>query len=785
MAALVLAVSLLFSFSLMKVREQITFPNLSEKLENYHRRYPQQKAYLHLDKLAYHAGERLWYKAYLVDARSHQPDTISKNLVVELVNSFGESSMIQLVKLQRGFSRGDFLLPDTLPQGLYRMRAYTNWMRNFGEEYFFSREINIWNSEHAAQLYRDDKIANKRFKKKSLRKSGKLDLQFFPEGGYLVHNLNSRIGFKGINELGLGVDVEGKIIDNQNLTVASFSSFHLGMGLFKLKPETGRKYTAVITSEDGKNIRFKLPEILDNGYVMSVSQQDESGIRIHIQSTYPDEPVFLACHIRGILIHASEYPVSSGETYIDIPLEDTPGGIMHITLFDSKREPRCERLIYVHPDDILNILVEKEKDEYGIREEVKLFLTVRDAEGNPVEGNFSLAVSDRDLENYAGDFQAGMVPSLLLTSDLNGRIEEPDFYFESGDARTREALDLLLMTQGWRRFIWNDVINEERLRIDYPIQKGLTINGNITKELFDLPIKNLPVTLTVLSEFNDVFTSRTDNQGKYVFHLPDYEDTITVEITARRLSGRKNLVIYIDDNDLPGTEQFYSSYSRDMIVQGTNVFKPPQVIEEDTMQSSTKGIYHEPDFVLEVDDQMRTYNSVLEMIQGRVPGVQVTGNKVLIRGPTSFYGSNEPLFLIDNVPTDVNTVQSMNPMDVERIEFLKGPGAAIYGLRGANGVIAIFTRRGRFMIKGKLEFDMLGYHKAREFYSPRYGTGFDHLVPDYRSCLYWNPQVYTDKEGKTEISFYNSEKPGKYFIVIEGITAIGQIGSSERSYMVR
>ena len=785
MAALVLSALALLSFSQLKVSDQIPFPDLFQKLENYYRRYPQQKAYLHLDKLAYHAGEIIWYKAYLVDSRSHQPDTISQNLVVELVNSFGESSMLQLVKLQEGSSKGDFLLPDTIPQGLYRLRAYTNWMRNFGEQYFFSREINIWNPEHAANLYRDDKLINKRFKKKSQRKAGRLDVQFFPEGGYLVSGLSSRIGFKGINDLGLGVDIEGEILDRQNQSVAKFNSSHLGMGVFNLKPEANEKYKAVINTENGKKVHLKLPEVLDKGYVMSVSRQDESGVRVHIQSTYPDDPVFLACHIRGTLIHATEQPVSNGEAIVDIPLDNIPGGIMHVTLFDSKLEPRCERLIYVPSNDILQILIEPQKNEYGSREEVKLSLTVKDAEGKPVEENFSLAVSDRELENYAGESQAGILPSLLLTSDLAGRIEEPDFYFRSRDANTLEALDILMMTQGWRRFVWKDVINEEQLRIEYPIQKGLTVHGRITSNYFDRPIKNLPVTLTVLSEFNDVFISRTDDRGAYVFDLPDYEDTISVEITARRLSGRKNLVIFIDENDLPETEQFYSSYSRDMVVQGTNVFKPMQAPEEDTMQFSTKGIYYQPDYVLEVNDQMRTYGSVLQMIQGRIPGVQVVGDRVMIRGVNTFYGNTEPLFLVDNFPTDLAGVQSLNVIDVERIEVLKGPSAAIYGVRGANGVIAIFTRRGRRMIKGQLNFDMLGYHKPREFYSPRYGTGFDHLVTDYRSSLYWNPEVQTNEEGKAEISFYNSEKPGKYFIVIEGITASGQIGSGEKSYTVK
>ncbi len=346
-------------------------------------------------------------------------------------------------------------------------------------------------------------------------------------------------------------------------------------------------------------------------------------------------------------------------------------------------------------------------------------------------------------------------------------------------------MDYLMMTQGWRRFVWNDVLNENRIQIQYPIQKGLSIHGRITKELFDRPLKDLPVTLTILSEFNDVFMTRTDNRGRYSFDLPDYEDTIQVEITARRKNGRKNLVIYINDNDLPETEQIYSSYSRDMIVKGTNKFKPAPEEEIDTMKAVSKGIYHSPDYVLKVTDDMRTYNSVLDMIQGRIPGVQVNGNTVLIRGPSTFIGSNEPLYLIDNIPVDVSAVQSMNPMDVERIEVLKGPSAAIYGSRGANGVIAIFTIRGSFIIKGILKFDMLGFHKPREFYSPRYGTQFDDLVEDNRSTLYWDPNIRTDSAGFARISFYCSDISTNFHIVVEGISTEGKIGSNEKIIQVQ
>ncbi len=776
---------LLLSAGLVFSPSPTILPDLEEKIEDHYSRYPQQKAYLHLNKLSYNVGDRIWYKANLVDSRTHMPDSISKNLLVEIINSYGEVQLIQLLKLKNGSAHGDFHLPDTMREGLYQIRAYTNWMRNFGQEYYFSRDINIWNPGYYVNLYREDKLASKKHKRLSKRKARKLDIQFFPEGGYMLGGISSTIGFKAVNALGLGIPVSGKVFDKKNNTVASFSGSDLGMGTISFTPETGQKYSAEINLGNGKKDRFELPEVLASGYYLNLLQNNQDGIKLKAGSTFDGPTVLIACHMRGELLFTSEVHLGNKEVILDIPTDDYPSGILHITLFDSNRQPRCERLAFIHSDDIINLSVRQEKQEYGKMEAVELTLVARDAIGQPVEGEFSVSVANRDQDNGAADFQSGIISSLLLSSDIAGRIEQPDYYFKNQNKETLLALDHLMLTQGWRRFSWDDIINENRREINYPIQKGLLVRGKITKNIFDIPLKNLPVTLTVLSEFNDIYTVRTDNRGNYEFELPDYEDTIQVEITAKRLNGKKNLVIYIEESDLERPEGIFSTYSSEMEILGTNTLKPIPEVEIDSMQPRTEGIYSSPDNVLYMDDNLRNYNSVFDIMQGRIPGVVVTGNSVQIRGASSFYGSTQPLYLIDNVPSDAQSVEALNPIDIERIEVLKGPSAAIYGVRGANGVIAIFTRRGIYMIRGRITFDMLGYHRPLEFYSPTYGTEFDDLVEDMRSCVYWNPSVKTDSNGKALIRFYNSEEASTYYVVAEGISPDGRLGQTERSYLVK
>ncbi len=756
---------------------------ISEKLDAWYEKYPQQKVYMHLDKPAYIVGDHIWFKIYFLDSRTHLPSTYSNTLIVELINSFGRTSQQRLIKLKDGFAHGDFQLYDTMPPGQYEIRAYTSWMRNFGDESFFREHINIWNPDLAGELFRDDKLANKKLKKKSQRKSQRMDLQFFPEGGDLIIGLENNIAFKAINDLGLGIDVEGEIVNNTGLQVSTFKSAHLGMGSFKFTPEPDNKYFALVKNASGKQEKFPLPDLRGSGYNLLV---DPAGINVEvtIQSTFSEPEVTLLAQTRGKVYYQETFRLQSGTRKISIPTQSFPTGIAQITLFNERIEPQCERLIFIKNDDKLNVAISTDDNNYGTREKIAVGVRISDLNGNPVQGEFSLAVSNRQLKDYSGEFHSGISSYLLLTSDLKGRIENPDYYFENNSPEIRKDLDYLMMTHGWRRFLWENVTKNIPLKINYPVERNLIVQGRITREIFDIPLKNIPVNLTVQSGFNDVYYSRTNKAGEFEFSLPDYEDTLNIEITAKRHTGRKNLVIYVDESELPETKLNYSSYTQTMEITGTNEFRPMETPERDTNQVMIAGIYHEPDFVIYVDEQMATYNSVFDIIKGRVPGVMVTGDQVIIRGVGSIYGGVEPLYLIDNVPVDVGAVSTLNPNDVERIEFLKGPTAAIYGSRGANGVISIYTRRGFFIKKGVLNFQMLGYYKPREFYSPKYGTAFDHLYPDNRTTLYWAPVIHTDSLGNAAAEFYSSDTRGNFEVVLEGISEKGIPAEGKASFEV-
>jgi len=309
----------------------------------------------------------------------------------------------------------------------------------------------------------------------------------------------------------------------------------------------------------------------------------------------------------------------------------------------------------------------------------------------------------------------------------------------------------------------------------------------ITSELFSVPLKDCKVQLTVKEAFNDVFIQQSDARGIFVFDNLIYYDTINVKIEAWRPSGRRNLVIIVPDDQHPEvtklqgepvlttvSERDNKAFRREKLYKGKLAYEEEQ--RRIAAQDSNKlhGIHGQPDYVLRSEDIPYGYRDALQVLQGRVPGVVVNGNNVYIRGISTIYGNTQPLFLIDNIPvSDVNAVLSIPVEDIERIEIIKGPGSSIYGVRGGNGVIAIYTKRGQFMKKGIIEFQMLGYHYPRKFYQPVFTP---ENKPEKLTTIMWQPVIETNKEGKATVLLKKPLIEGNFRIIAEGISYEGNPG---------
>ncbi len=768
-----------------------------------------EKIYLHFDKPFYVLDETIWFKAYLVNARGNAPSTLSEIIYVELLDSNGKMIVRQILKAENGFTNGEFILPGDLVRGKYQVRAYTNWMRNFDQDFFFTKDISIY----------DPFNEYKEVKADSSDRS--VDLQFFPEGGSLVLGLTSKVAFKAINETGKGVDVKGEIIDQEGQTITSFESFHLGMGAFELKPEKGKAYFANLISENGRRVRYAIPAATEDGIVMRVDNAPDDVVRISALakgSLLNDLAggLVIVAQSGGKPCHTAKAAINEDSSFtMAIPKRDLPTGIAQITLLNSQGKPLCERLIFVNHHDALRVRIETDKKSYGPREKVHVSVSVNDVHGNPVEANFSLAVTDLSQVVDPGKGEDNILSNLLLTSELRGNIEEPGFYFKEENKDAELALDYLMLSQGWRRYIWADNQNNQPSSINYAPEKETfnrrarvirdsgMVPGQMARAMFILPSGN-----GAYSKFPDMDGYLNLNAdvtlGKaYLFYAVDdakgNQSACTIKVQDSWPEYSSNTM---QKTEYVGPEISDCLERRALRFKIESTYgvsaRSNQTDPIDTLIANQKSgvCFHtaEADYVYRMD-QYNSFTSMAELFREVVHYVSYVYNK---KGDKIRVYSSEqrkrfdhpPLFFVDGIPThSKDFVRDLKPEDIESIGVINtSRKIRQFGFLGMNGVVLIQTKKrtttpADIADQHMLEFQ--GCHISREFYSPVYDSPIpERGKPDIRSLLYWNPMVLTDSKGEASLSFYNTDNITSIGLRLEGISYMGTPGFADHLYTI-
>ncbi|MFN0014084.1 MAG: carboxypeptidase regulatory-like domain-containing protein, partial [Saprospiraceae bacterium] len=541
-----------------------------------------------LDRTLFQPGETLWFNAYLRNAGDLLPAKVSEILYVELLSPQQVVLMKKTILAENGTAAGEFDFADYLPGGLYKIKAYTNWMRNTGT--VFERTITLQKtvlpnlnlrlqferkafgpgdvvvarldaagldnqplaervlrvSAHVsgqnchrseartdasgrayirfalpANLASTDGLLNIQLEHDGQQEAisraipivlNRIDLKFFPEGGDLAAGLPCRVAFKAVNEFGKPADVQGQVLDASGDVVAQFESFHDGMGAFDFVPQAGVLYTARLQKPVEKPAQFSLPAVQIEGYRLHIEKQTNDALHVSVAATRPGK-VFLVASARDAMVFFKEMTLPQ-QTTVRIPVADLPPGIVRITLFDAATVEQAERLVFVNRDRGLQVEIKPDREQYLPRDRVRLDIRVRDQAGRPVQGAFSLAVSDEKLLTYADDKQGHLLAALLLEQDVQGKIEEPNFYFDKAEQKSAAALDYLLMTQGWRRFAWREVLDAPKINYAFAAERA-SVEGVFLKAN-GKPYANATVRL-----YPNGPSQKTDNDGRFRFDRPD------------------------------------------------------------------------------------------------------------------------------------------------------------------------------------------------------------------------------------------------------------------------
>ena len=737
--------------------------------QDYINNHPVEKIYLHIDKPYYAAGEYLYFRVYLTDMHLAQENVESRKIYVEL--SDAKKKMIRRVLLYSEENEyiGQILLPDSLTSANYHLRAYTNWMRNAGEDYFYHRDVYIGNITDPKQ--------------ETLSQEFDYQVSFFTEGGSFLAGFSNKVAFKALGNDGFGVDITGIILDEDDRKLLQFSSLQFGMGSFDFTPEKEKTYKAIVQS-GGLQKEFTLPATAE-GLTMSVRQTEQS-VYLTIRSTI-DEPKSISVigQSRHMICHALEGVMEGNELLYRVDKNKFPTGIAQFTLFKDNR-PMSERLLFIDRKDDLHVEIIPDKEKYGDREKATLQIRVIDSDGFPVAGSFSLSVTD-DKTVLPSIISQNIKGSLLLDSDLKGYIESPGWYFIGDEPEHAQALDNLLCTQGWNRFVW-DKLEASSASDFFQVESEFQITGKVTN-MVGRPVSDASVTL--FSKENMPGTTTTDKNGQFGFFGFDCPDPAVFILQCRTKRDRKTLIGFsLDKPD--------NRHTPTNVIPLTQIEKKQnKVLIEAYTEQVISQISHEeeiwtmriPEITVEakrIPNRMESIGISSYRLSGKSLDKPIHLGAVLqilppvVRVTPVFSNSLFPIFIVDGseISPDIFSAHysTLPAYMFESVELLRQEDSfARYGFRASGGAYVIETKKyrgGHVVPDASIEvYRPEGYCVRKEFYIPAYDQPEirQRTTPDLRTTIYWNPVVRTNRSGEAEVSFYTADYTTSYSYILEGI----------------
>ncbi|WP_323757561.1 Plug domain-containing protein [Roseivirga sp.] len=796
---IILVVLLALVFSAVQAQKGTT---VQEKLDYYNQEYPQEKVYLHTDRKYYAPGEPIWFQSYLTAGYLHEASPFSANVYVEL---YAESDSLVAEKLifsEGGFGQGVIDVPQQLTEGNYVLRAYTNWMRNFDQNFFFEKPIVV--------------VTGSELESYTSTANNKIDLQFFPEGGNLVSGIPAKVGFKAINSLGKGIYVEGEVHNSTGTKVTNFSTEHDGMGLFTLLPQKGESYSVKLT---GKNETYSLPKLENEGYGIQVIQRpNQLRLIFRANVSNPSKGRFKALiHTRGLVSHTIEVDLSKGEALGVISTDEIPAGISHITLFDENDRPLLERLVFIERPIETSLALDK--NSYLAREKLTTKIKLNDTNGGPFRGMMSMSVLDMD-KVIDGSPEQTIYSELLLSSDLKGYVDNPMYYFNGENTEAKKHLDLVMMTHGWSRFVWDDLMNDNYPGFDFPVELGVSLQGTLYRESSKKTESSGKVTLVNNRSFPPlILETETDKDGRFSFQNLLVYKSDNLLLKGKNSKDKDNVRFEVDtlkervNAPLPNFKSIFSQEEllekedflqfkkeRDMIERafnpdslftdlGTVMVEGSKLqVEREDKQLKEKTAYGRGTSAFDFTEWSATgaYTNIFSALVGKFPGVTVrmgpTGEPtVVIRAGGFTYPA---LFLLDDVPTDAALISGLSPMNFSRVVLFKGLAAtAIFGDAGKGGVMAFYTKSADGISLSPEELKNSNtmivelpytYDQPREFYAPKYDVQKpEDAKPDKRAVLHWQTMIELDENGEATIEFWNSDDAKQIMIDVQGLTNSG------------
>jgi hypothetical protein len=769
---------------------------------------PIEKTYLHLDRDNYIAGETAWFKAYLYS--DYLPDTISTSLYVELVNDIGTVHIRAIVPVLLGSSNGHIELPDSLITGSYLIRAYSPTMLNQEGSFIYRHSIFIYGKKNSSAVSNKEKM---------------IRLEFFPEGGNLVSDFNNTLAFKVTNENGLPISAKGNVLTEKNEVITTFSSLYDGMGMFELTPASNQKYHVLIDG-DVTAKKYYLPEQADKGIALTVIPHPQGNF-FEIKQRKND-PAFQVAYMIGQMQHhivfRQEFKAVKEEIQGVINTQKLHSGILQITFFNKDDQPLAERLCFVDNKEYIQ-RGELIADTINFNEKGKNRFSIQLKD--TVQGSFSISITDPEY-NLLPVREENIFSNLLLTSDLKGYIHNPAYYFSADNDSVKTALDLVMMTNGWRRFKWTELAQKATQAAIYKDPSYITLSGKIALRDTKKPFAEKPLLLMLITadSTRSIQMISTDKQGN--FRLDSMLFFGKSRLFFSDIRGKKNQYIdaHLSDDSLTKSFSFPSvpvqpfvftntsaiengskidmdydaiKNAKGVMLEGVTVKAKKKTPIEELEERYTSGMFSSEDnkiIDLTKTKETESYANIFDYLQSRLPGLSIVEPdysssplgvipeyKLYYRqaanSSVSAMGPIPMILYLNEVETESNVIQTISAAEVAMVKVFSTFAGASGG--GAGGVLAIYTKKGSDLADVMQHTADIakynGYSVIKEFYAPNYTVNKSaRTQTDNRITLDWQPDIRINNVNpKIPLTFYNNDRTKSFKIVVEGMTIDGKM----------
>jgi len=749
---------------------------------------PIEKVYVQFDNKRYAPGQTIWFKAYLTSLQL--PSNLSKNFYLDFHDANGKLAAHISAPIVSGVALGNWVVPEKFQGETVTAIGYTNWMRNFDSAFYFKRTLTILSS-----------LANNQ---KPATVLPTTTVQFLPEGGNAINGIPCNMAFKAVNQNGLPEQITGVIKNKAGEEITNFSSVHHGMGTFQYLPQAGETYTAYWNDQLGNAHQTPLPTAESVGVNLILHPGSlERYFEINRSAEVPEawKKITVMVQANGEVLFKAVANLSS-KTAIrsKIPVMQFPSGVAQLTLFDANNQPVCERLFFVNNEEYrLNATVKTDTLNLEKRAKNVFEISIEDS----TLANLSLAITDGNVNGLSDD---NILSSLLLTSDIKGYVHNPAYYFTSDEDSLAKQLDLVMLTNGWRRYSWSAVLSNNLPKLKYTADsaylslygkiEGLSENKIKKAELMNMILQSKDSSKSMI--FLPIQPDGTFSQPNVIL----YDTTrIFYKLNAATLWAKNKVTIwnnlYTPDKnrmitnthfniDTAGNgllkfiaaeakrlEQLKLETTLKEVVVKSKVKSPMQELD----QKYASGLFTSDGIQFDLTQSNEGGNTVLGYLQSRVAGLQIN-NPNSPDASASWRGSRTDFFL-NEFQADAEQIFSVNLNDVAYIKVFRPPFFGSFG-GGAGGAIAVYTKKGvdaTRSIKGLDFLEWMGYSPRKEFYSPNYAeqqAGFN--TADLRNTLLWMPWINTNSNNQTiKVHFYNNDFSKSFHLILEGMDNEGKL----------